>query len=254
MEVDGDFANFRAVYDEMTDEVDRARYQFLPDHLANWFRTLDTTPRVASIVKRLEDGVEYQTWRDKLTRSKGDHGLNFPKEPEKALGMKLTLFRRFSASVIDDIPTFGFAFMRVGQNLNENAQNVIQQIFMPMARELRRHLEREVAAIPAADRVVALNHNSKAYTDTVEAAEKLEQTIREANDIEPDEKDQRIAEVSAARRLLQSVRVRAVALVELLRPLVEQAKTKLKDNLVGMAVTAFIGLLGTLIHFIGSLF
>jgi hypothetical protein len=46
---DGDLTNFRAVFDELTDEVNRATYQFLPDHIANWFKTLDTTPRVAAI-------------------------------------------------------------------------------------------------------------------------------------------------------------------------------------------------------------
>jgi len=54
VDVDSDFANFRAVYHELTDEVGRASYQFLPDHLANWHRTLDTTPRVAEAVRRLD--------------------------------------------------------------------------------------------------------------------------------------------------------------------------------------------------------
>ena len=60
MAVDGDFANFRAIYDDLTAEVDRSRYQFLPDHLANWFNTLDTTSRVAAIVKRLQSGAEFR--------------------------------------------------------------------------------------------------------------------------------------------------------------------------------------------------
>ena len=42
MAVDGDFANFRAVYDELTDEVQQASHQFLPDHVANWFAELKT--------------------------------------------------------------------------------------------------------------------------------------------------------------------------------------------------------------------
>jgi hypothetical protein len=44
VEGDGDFVNFRAVYDELTDEVERAKYQFIPDHPKSWYRTLDTTP------------------------------------------------------------------------------------------------------------------------------------------------------------------------------------------------------------------
>jgi hypothetical protein len=49
MAVDGDFANFRAVYDDLTQEVMRAYVQFLADHISNWFRTLDTTSEVAPI-------------------------------------------------------------------------------------------------------------------------------------------------------------------------------------------------------------
>jgi hypothetical protein len=96
----------------------------MPDHLANWYRTLDTTARVAAVVRRLEAGVDFKTWRHDLTRSRGDRGLDLPKEPEKALGMELALFRRFSESTIDDIPTFGYAFMRVGKNFDDNASNV----------------------------------------------------------------------------------------------------------------------------------
>jgi hypothetical protein len=68
VEVDDDFANFRAVYDELTDEVSRAAYQFIPDHLANWYRALDTSARIATVVRRLEAGVDYRTWRDNLAR------------------------------------------------------------------------------------------------------------------------------------------------------------------------------------------
>jgi hypothetical protein len=119
-----------------------------------------------------------------------------------------------------------------------------------MARELRRYLETEVAktdAIPASDRVVTVNHNSKEYADADEAMAKLEKAIHEANDFDdPLEKEQREAEVSAARRLLKAARVRVSALVELLKPLVTQYATKLKDNLVGIAVTGTISALGYL--------
>lgn len=150
MEVDGDFANFRAVYDELTDEVDRARYTFLPDHIENWFRTLDTTPRVSEIIKRLEQGVNYREWRDALTRNvAAQTNFNWPKDQEQALGIKLSLFRSFKRP--DDIANFGYSFIQSHQDINANARDVIDQIFMPMARELRRYLQQATA--PAADRV-----------------------------------------------------------------------------------------------------
>jgi hypothetical protein len=80
MAVDGDFANFRAVYDELTDVIDGSRFQFLPGHLANWFRTLDTTTRVGAIIKRLESGADYPKWRQNLVSNVGSY-IQWPAEP-----------------------------------------------------------------------------------------------------------------------------------------------------------------------------
>jgi hypothetical protein len=157
MEVDGDFANFRAVYDELTDEVGRARYTFLPDHIENWLRTLDTTPRVSETIKRLEQSVNYREWRDALTRNvAAQTNFNWPKDQEQALGIKLSLFRSFRRP--DDIANFGYSFIRSHQDTNANAREVIDQIFMPMARELRRYLQLELATARAA---VAANDPDK---------------------------------------------------------------------------------------------
>jgi hypothetical protein len=57
-----DFSNFRAVYDELTDEVTRARYQFVADHLRNWFEHLDDTPAVLLIVSRLQSELDFPEW------------------------------------------------------------------------------------------------------------------------------------------------------------------------------------------------
>jgi hypothetical protein len=67
--------------------------------------------------------------------------------------------------------------------------------------------------------VVNLKHNSDAYREAIEALDKLEQLLRETKDYEDsDDKDQRIAEVSATKRLLQAVRVRASAVIGLIQP------------------------------------
>ena len=57
-----DFANFRAVYDELSDEVGQARYQFVADHLGNWFEHLDDTPAVLLIVTRLQSELNFTDW------------------------------------------------------------------------------------------------------------------------------------------------------------------------------------------------
>jgi hypothetical protein len=256
MAVDGDFANFRAVYDDLTQEVMRSHVQFLADHLANWFRTLDTTSNVAPLIEELQSGLDFHEWSKKQEASARSGGtLTWPGGPEKQLGMKLLLFRSAAeAGKGDLIASFGYMYIPSSDtNISNAAHRFIEQVFGPMARELRRYLEQKASAVPAADRVVSLDHNSKGYSETIEAADELEKVIREANDFpDQEEKEQRIAEVSAVRRLLQAVRVRVEPIIALLKPLADQAKTKLRDNLVGIAISKFLALLGALIQYIWS--
>jgi hypothetical protein len=249
-----DFTNFRAVYDELTDEVMRSHKQFMPDNLANWFRTLDTTGEIAAQIQELESGVDFEKWKAELEVSRRlNRPLVWPQEPEKRLGMQLRLFRSAAESGNGDIIAgYGWQFIpSADPSIDNSARRFIDQVFRPMARDLRRYLEKEIATVPAADRSVPLNHNSNEYTETIEAVEEVEKTIREANDFpDQEEKEQRIAEVSAVRRLLEAARVRVEALVLLLKPLAEQAKTKFKETVVGLAINKFLALLGALIQYI----
>ena len=255
-----DFTNFRAVYDELTDEVSRAQHQFVADHLRNWFETIDQTPRPAAIVARLEKLVNFKEWYEVMQvnyrKNGGNFTLDFGHTKDKRLAMRLALFRAISRNELNAAEV-GFQWTNTGEkNINATARNLIQQIFMPMARELRRLFEAELnspATAPAADRDVSLNHNSQGYLETIEAADEVEKALRETNDFpDQEERQQRIAEVSAVRRLLQAIRIRIEPVVTLLKPLVEQARTKLKDTLVGMAVSKLIGLLGALLSYVWS--
>jgi hypothetical protein len=258
-----DFTNFRAVYDELTDEVTRARYPFLPDHLRNWFDHLDSTPQVAPIVSRLQHGLDIDGWAQQATVN-NNRSLNFGSDREKALGMKLLLFRAF-ADKKQDIAGFGFQFLHVGRNVNDNARAFVEQVFNPMARELRRLLEGELlrpegekapplVPVPASDRSVTIDHNSRAYADAEEAMEKLEIAIREANDFsDPLEKEQREAEVSAARRLLRATLVRLEPLAALLRPILVEYGTKVKTGLIAHAAAATVGALIALLGVLAPL-
>jgi hypothetical protein len=259
-----DFTNFRAVYDELTDEVARASYAFLPDHLRNWFDHLDSTPQVAAIVQKLEHGLDIDGWIQRaMADSNQGRSLDWGSVREKSLGMKLLLFRAF-ANKRQDIAGFGLYFIRVGENLNDNARAFVDQVFSPMAGELRRFLEGELARpeiekvlipVPASDRSVTIDHNSPAYADAEAAMEKLEAAIHEANDF-PDllEKEQREAEVSAARRLLSAALVRLEPLVALLRPILVEYGTKVKDGLIAHAATATVAALIALLGVLAPLF
>jgi protein-tyrosine-phosphatase len=183
----------------------------------------------------------------------GPGNLKWPDDPEKALGMRLLLFRAFAERRPDrDIAGFGIQHINVGQNLNDNARAVIDQIFRPMARELRRYLEGTIGEVPAADRFVKLDHNSAAYHEAIKSLEDLEKTLHEANDYpDPEDKDQRIAEISAAQRLLKAIRVRVAAVVEL----VGAGLRYLASHFIGTAIdTASHKVIEALTNLFGALF
>lgn len=258
MVIDKHISNFHATYDELTRDVLLAMNSFMPERLQEWFAHLDGEPEAAAAIQKLQAGQHFSHWFAMQGRSPqpGAPRLQWPEGNDKRLGMQLLLFRSMARGDINAGMLGKMYVPGSGKNINDNSRSFIDQVFRPMTRELIWYLRRVGEAkaeepVPAADRVVPLDHNSKRYSDTIGAADEVEKAIREANDFpDPEEKEQRIAEVSAVRRLLQAARVRVEAVVVLLKPLAEQAKTKLRDTIVGMAINKFLALLGALIQYI----
>jgi hypothetical protein len=256
MATNRNFTNFRAVYDDLTGEVERSSEQFLPDHLENWFALIDETPEVQEIVRSLESGVfmEYIHWPRKYKGAiptESDTEFKWPSGRATRLGMQLSMFRDVSKRTL---AARVLGERGISATESEGAREIIKHVFSPMARDLRRLLEKDLlespeAAAPAADRLVRLDHNSAPYNDAMVALEDLEKVLTEANDYPGDieEKEERVAEVSASRRLFKAIWVRIEPVVVLLRPLVTQFATKLKDSLIGAAVGKVIGALAALL-------
>jgi DNA end-binding protein Ku len=96
-------------------------------------------------------------------------------------------------------------------------------------------------AVPASDRMVRLDHNSPKYLDAVGALQELETALNETNLYEdPEEKEQHVAQVSAARRLLQSTKVRVIAVSTLLSPVVVAIVQKFFDTTLGKVAAKVI--------------
>jgi hypothetical protein len=75
-------------------------------------------------------------------------------------------------------------------------------------------------SIPAADRTVTVDHNSVEFRSGREKLDKLIDEVRSSNEFAgpPEDKAQAVAELSAARRLLDATKVRAHQLLELAKP------------------------------------
>jgi hypothetical protein len=222
--MDVNFAKFQRAYDLLTDEVLRSDASQLPQHLGNWFERLDDTAGIADLISSLEEALDFARWKAEREASigsmVGSGELIWPKGRERRLGIQLNLFREIASGRIDAFD-FGHNFFYAGNNINANVSLFLEQVFGPMARDLRLYIEERVEEaedgdIPASDRIVRLDHNAPKYKEAMDALATLERVLQEANDYpDAEDKDQRIAEVSALRRLLTSTRVRVRAVVVL---------------------------------------
>jgi hypothetical protein len=250
-----DFSNFRAVYNELTDAVTSAKYQFFQDHLENFFRNIDDTPRAHRIVSELEARVDFPTWYAKCKETMGSMvgsaTLTWPKNKTDRLAMRLALLRAISNGE-PEFDEFCRYFLYTVNDYDVHVSDISRQIFLPATRELLRYIQDRFddADIPASDRTVTINHNSREYADADEAMAQLEKAIHEANDFDdPAEKEQHEAQISAARRLIQSARVRVDLVVDLIKPTVVQYAMKVKDGIVANAANATVTALGVLLGY-----
>jgi hypothetical protein len=72
----------------------------------------------------------------------------------------------------------------------------------------------EGVAVPASDRIVALDHNSQTYQETVRSLDQVIEEVRRKNDlgdVDPSEKERVLTELSLGRKLLESAKVRVAA-------------------------------------------
>lgn len=164
----------------------------------------------------------YKEGKETVRGMVGSGSLDWPPETDRRLALQLSLFRAFAADR-EGVSDFCTKFMYAGNHYDDMVAEVNDQLFRPMARDLRRLLARELeaavtggeeAGVPASDRYVRLDHNSPAYTQTVAALEAVVEAVRRDNEYgsaDPDDRDQRIAELEAGKRLLQEVRVRVDA-------------------------------------------
>jgi hypothetical protein len=248
-------------YDDLVDSVARSTHTLYQGNLQRWFAVIDETPEFAREVARLESIKDFDAWYRDLELRQREHGmgstqLNLPVNRDAALGMQISLFRRMASRKIK-AELFAHVYIApTERNVNRGLAAFSTQIFMPAARALRRRLERLERSsdpepvpllVPAADRTVTLDHNTQDYADAVLALEKVEQAVQQSNDYDDlADKDQRLAELSAGRRLLQATRARAEVLIAVIHRALSHLAKKFADVTIGELAKAALSFLGRL--------
>ena len=95
--------------------------------------------------------------------------------------------------------------------------------------------------IPASDRVVFIDHNSADFREMKQAIEEVKNAVLGNNKYgasEPEDREQRVAELDAGLTLLTSVKVRVTAIVAVLGSALTYFATKFADAAIGGLATS----------------
>jgi hypothetical protein len=193
--------------------------QFFPQNLQKLFDLIDEEPALKAVMKQIEAKADFEAWYSGQGKDEGSAygSLKWPRNRDQALGIQISLFRAMAEERVD--PTdFASTFISTSPRYDDMIAELSQQVFSPMADGLMRRFIREASetehvAVPAADRTVSLTDNQPAFTELAAALDKLETELAGSNVFhDPDDKAQRVAEISAGKRLLQSPRARLGAL------------------------------------------
>jgi hypothetical protein len=230
-------------YDELAGDVAGSKYQFFCGNVRRWIDLLDRTPSFSEPIRHeLEGAADFKVWFEPyrvVAMGHGSRAIEWPRERAERLGIQILLFRRFAAGDIDP-GTFALTILQSGKHINDGIADIVNQIFTPLARELKRYLQRKIvppeatSVVPAADREVTLDHNSKAYAETTMGLDTLVEALEQTNEYcDAEDKQEKIAELSAGRRLLRALRVRYVAITALLGPPLVWLAGKFAGSVIG---------------------
>jgi hypothetical protein len=231
-------------YDELAADIARSKHQFFRENVKLWLDFLDNkAPFARPIRQELEGQVDFKVWFEPCRMTAmglGMKTIEWPQERAKRLGIQLLLFRKFAGGDVEP-GTFALTVLHSGKHINDGIADIVNQIFIPMSRELRRYLHEVTVGsggappnIPASDRIVTLDHNSEAYIQTTEGLDRLVEALEQVNDYpDAEDKEEKLAELSAGRRLLRAVKVRYAAIAAVLGPPLVWLSEKFTGGLVG---------------------
>lgn len=256
-------------FDDLSGYVSHSKHDFFSSNLRRWFAFIDSAPGVANITRKLEGSVDFEDWRKEglKPQSGTGHGrIILPERDEERLGALIGLFRSFTANE-QAAWEFAHGYVSSAKNINENIADLVDQIFIPLVRDLRRKISRELTtqnevkpetiplAVPASDRIVDIDHNNPAYSKVLVDLGELREAVRGENNFDdPDDKGRCLAEIDAVPTLLRARKVRIAALgavAVVLTYLVATFTDTAVGRLAGNAINKLLELVPALTPFLG---
>src|SRR3546814_474294 len=91
--------------------------------------------------------------------------------------------------------------------------------------------------IPASDRVVPLDHNGPDYQRAIETLDRVRDEVRKSNEIDPEDRDQKISVLEAAKRLLDSSQIHVQSFLFLILPPLYELARIFTEAAIGVAAS-----------------
>jgi hypothetical protein len=249
---DEEIHEFFLEYEEILSAIAGTSHEYIPQHLRRWFAAIDSSPAyVSRRVAWLEALGVWSESKALIIKQGGSWAgsgrLNWPEDQAQRLSAQLSMFREIAKEKID-LFQFTHEFFHVPNgSIDDTVREFMRNIFDPFSAELRRYLRRnldkpllEPAEIPASDRVVALDHNSREYRETLDALDTAERSIAESNSLPADLKEQSLAEVGALRILWKVAKVSLHVLGSLISSTLTTFAKKFRETAFGKAATYLI--------------
>lgn len=100
-----DIDDILSEYDDLTDDVSRAKHTIFADPLKRWLLFIDERSEFSSVISRLEELVDYEDWKERsliIQRGAGHGKIVFPHDTDQRISIQLKLFRELSSD--DNMP------------------------------------------------------------------------------------------------------------------------------------------------------
>lgn len=252
----GDLREYLEDYDDATEDLLNTNGSYFEHNLRKWLHSLESKMEIAELFARHENRTDFDRWyaqaeEKAATSGMGTTLIDWPLDRMERIGLQLRIFRKFCTGEVVPLD-FIHTFVSDSSDFDVMYANFSSYIFKPFAREVRRIIVRYAAdhesAIPASDRVVSLNDNQEDFETLNSSLQELEDAIRGNNEYaDKGDQGQRVAEISAFRRVVEFGKARMDVIVHLGYKTIKYLTKTFAEQSIGIIAAGVLALISKIL-------
>lgn len=234
-------------YDREAGRIRGSLYGTYQGRLRKFLTAANSYGPAGTLIANLESQGDYHAWLAEFRDTDENDPVSFPGDAFMELSVKVHLIREFA-----DDPDLILAYAQHLNSINNfdlMVDDVIRHEIMPTIEDLRRYLVDALKAMMdddaahEADAEFVPDQSSPGWQELVAAVERVEEAVRGQNDLPPEVRDRRQAEVESGLVLLRAPRFSMRNIQTLLVSCLQFLATNLATTAVGIAATAALVLI-----------